>query len=285
MINNQFTPEWKVWIWNNVVNGVSRESLFNVLLNNGFSYNLIKSELDIEPTNSLVWQRQYSQEALNLPYDIEIIPFHKNLSDNPNIYKIETNFIEMYHFPEFLSFETCDKLIEWTDKDLSTKKNKSLISYINKKDPIYDEVNIRLHTLINFDYSTGEDFFVQKYPEGHEEKEHFDYFPISDKSSKKQLDERGQRTWTMIVYLNDVNDGGETSFNSIDKEFKPAKGDVVIWKNVYHDGNENPYTKHVEKPTVIQDKYVLTKYFRAGISNIEPQTENEITIIEIPTID
>jgi prolyl 4-hydroxylase len=285
MINNQFTPEWKVWIWANVVNGVSRESLFNVLLNNGFSYNLIKGELEIEPTNSLIWQRQYSQEALNLPYDIEIIPYHKNLSDNPNIYKIETNFIEMYHFPEFLSFETCDKLIEWTDKDLSTKKNKSFISYINKKDPIYDEVNIRLHTLINFDYSTGEDFFVQKYPEGHAEKEHFDYFPISDKNSKKQLDERGQRTWTIAVYLNDVNEGGETSFNSIDKEFKPAKGDVVIWKNVYHNGNENPYTKHIENPVISGDKYVLTKYFRAGIVTDEPKTENEITIIEIPTIE
>jgi prolyl 4-hydroxylase len=285
MINNQLTPEWKVWIWSNIVNGVSRESVFNVLLNNGFNYNLIKRELEIEPTNSMIWQRQYSQESLNLPYEVELYPYHKNLCDNSNIYKIETNFIEMYHFPEFLSFENCDKLIEWADKDLSLKKNKSLVSYINKKDPIYDEVNSRLHILMNFDYSTGEDFFVQKYPEGYEEKEHFDYFPISDKNSKKQLDERGQRTWTMIVYLNDVNDGGETSFKSIDKDFKPAKGDVVIWKNVYHDGNENPYTKHIEKPTIDGDKYILTKYFRAGIPTAQPQTENEITIIEIPTID
>ncbi len=47
MINRIFTPEWKLWIWSNIVNGYDRESIFNVLLNNGFDYNLIKRELEI----------------------------------------------------------------------------------------------------------------------------------------------------------------------------------------------------------------------------------------------
>ena len=53
MVITTFTPEWKLWIWSNIVNGYDKESIFNVLLNNGFDYNLIKRELEIEPTNTL----------------------------------------------------------------------------------------------------------------------------------------------------------------------------------------------------------------------------------------
>ncbi len=45
MINRTLSPEWKLWIWSNIVNGYDKESIFNVLLNNGFEYNLIKKEL------------------------------------------------------------------------------------------------------------------------------------------------------------------------------------------------------------------------------------------------
>jgi len=66
MINRTFSPEWKLWIWSNIVNGYDKESIFNVLLNNGFDYSLIRRELEIEPTNALIWQRQYTQENLNV---------------------------------------------------------------------------------------------------------------------------------------------------------------------------------------------------------------------------
>jgi len=118
MINRTFSPEWKLWIWSNIVNGYDKESIFNVLLNNGFDYSLIRRELEIEPTNALIWQRQYTQENLNQPYEVELYPYNKSMCDNPRAYRIENNLVEIYHFPDLLTLTECDELISLTDKKL-----------------------------------------------------------------------------------------------------------------------------------------------------------------------
>ena len=69
----------------------------------------------------------------------------------------------------------------------------------------------------------------------------------------------------MVIFLNNVQEGGELSFKNIDKQFRAVKGDAVIWKNTYHNGKENPYTKHVHLPVIDGEKTTLTKYFRDGV--------------------
>jgi len=259
MINRIFTPEWKLWIWSNIVNGYDRESIFNVLLNNGFDYNLIKRELEIEPTNALIWQRQYSQENLNQPYEVELYPFNKSLCDNPRAYRVENNLVEIYHYPELLTLIECDDLISITDKKLnSQKKSKDLqspmIHKLDKKSEIYKTVNERINSVIGIRDSFGEDVFIQKITPEFNYEEKYDFLLPNQISEDKLFTNMGNRLWSVQISLNNITEGGHLTFNSIERSVKPVKGDGVIWKNLYHDFQLNPYTKHTHFKTTELDE-------------------------------
>ena len=288
MINRTFSPEWKLWIWSNVVSGYDKESIFNVLLNNGFEYNLIKRELEIEPTNALIWQRQYSQENLNQPYEVELYPFNKSLCDNPRAYRIENNLVEIYHFPELLTLSECDELIAVTNKKLnSLKKSKNvtpLVHKLDKESELYKTINDRLNSVVGLMDSFGEDIFIQKITPEFEYEEKYDFLTPPQLVDDQLFKTMGQRMWSVQISLNNITEGGHLTFHSIDRSVKPVKGEAVIWKNLYHDSQPNPYTKHVHFKTEEGDKYVLFKYYRqADGSQVvkEGQQEIEIQLDEI----
>lgn len=288
MINRTFSPEWKLWIWSNVVSGYDKESIFNVLLNNGFEYNLIKRELEIEPTNALIWQRQYSQENLNQPYEVELYPFNKSLCDNPRAYRIENNLVEIYHFPELLTLSECDELIAVTNKKLnSLKKSKNvtpLVHKLDKESELYKTINDRLNSVVGLMDSFGEDIFIQKITPEFEYEEKYDFLTPPQLAHDQLFKTMGQRMWSVQISLNNITEGGHLTFHSIDRSVKPVKGEAVIWKNLYHDSQPNPYTKHVHFKTEEGDKYVLFKYYRqADGSQVvkEGQQEIEIQLDEI----
>ena len=45
-----FSPEWKSWIQTNIDNGHDKDHLFNILIDEDFSYDAIKQEMQHEPT-------------------------------------------------------------------------------------------------------------------------------------------------------------------------------------------------------------------------------------------
>ncbi len=66
----------------------------------------------------------------------------------------------------------------------------------------------------------------------------------------------------VMVYLNDVEAGGETRFFAIDHAFGPVKGTAVIWNNLHADGTVNPDTLHAGMPVLAGHKIIITKWFR-----------------------
>jgi prolyl 4-hydroxylase len=278
MIIKEFSPEWKLWIWSNIVNGYDKESIFNVLLNYGFDYQLIKNELNIEPTNTLIWQRQYTQENLNQAHEISLIPLNKSICDNPRSYRIENNFVEIYHYPELLTLEDCDELISVTNKKLN-KKQKDNIHKLDVKSDLYKKINIKLNRTLGMSEELGEDLFIQKVTPDFEYGERYDFSLPNQEDSLYET--KGHRAWSIQITLNNITDGGHLTFPSIDRSIKPVKGDGIIWKNIYDTGAPNPYTKHTFLKTNEADKYVLFKYYRQSINlkaTIEKDGVQEIEI-------
>ena len=73
------------------------------------------------------------------------------------------------------------------------------------------------------------------------------------------------RTMAWMVYLNDVEEGGETEFLYQKKKFKPQKGDVLIWPGGFthlHRGN----------PPISGDKYIATGWYQGSIGLTQVQT-------------
>jgi prolyl 4-hydroxylase len=101
----------------------------------------------------------------------------------------------------------------------------------------------------------------QFYGVAQEFKPHTDYFePYElERNSTPTL---GQRTWTFMVYLNDVEAGGETAFVNVGLTIPPKAGTAVLWNNLRADGTPNYDTLHQGTPVRAGHKAIITKWFR-----------------------
>jgi hypothetical protein len=61
------------------------------------------------------------------------------------------------------------------------------------------------------------------------------------------------RAFVFSIYLNDVEEGGETEFLYFSKRVKPKKGRIVIWPAAF------PYV-HRGNPPLSGEKYILTSW-------------------------
>jgi prolyl 4-hydroxylase len=46
----------------------------------------------------------------------------------------------------------------------------------------------------------------------------------------------GQRIWSIMVYLNEVEEGGGTAFPELEIEVIPERGKLLAWNNVTEQG-------------------------------------------------
>lgn len=123
-------------------------------------------------------------------------------------------------------------------------------------------IEAMLTTLSGIDPAYGEPLQGQRYAEGQEFKPHTDYFAPGGRDYQKFCTLSGNRTWTFMIYLNDVAAGGATRFKLIDKTFQPEAGKLLCWNNRLADGGVNAATLHHGMKVRKGVKYVITKWYR-----------------------
>ena len=101
-------------------------------------------------------------------------------------------------------------------------------------------------------YAPGETFAV-----------HFDYLDPTEPAYARELANRGQRTDTFLIYLNDDFSGGETHFPRIDISHKGATGDAILFSNVDAGGQPDEDTMHTGLPPTSGEKWLFSQWIRA----------------------
>jgi prolyl 4-hydroxylase len=129
-------------------------------------------------------------------------------------------------------------------------------------DPVVRETEACIATLTGLDGLYGEPLQGQRYAVGQEFKGHTDYFEPGGLDFDRYCGVAGNRTWTVMVYLNEPEAGGATRFKAIDKIIQPETGKLVCWNNRRPDGTLNPATLHQGMKVRSGVKYVITKWFR-----------------------
>jgi predicted 2-oxoglutarate/Fe(II)-dependent dioxygenase YbiX len=79
----------------------------------------------------------------------------------------------------------------------------------------------------------------------------------------EEIEARGQRVATFLIYLNDEYEGGETEFVEVGYKFKGRKGDALLFINVDRDGAADPMSLHAGQPTTRGEKWVLSQWIRS----------------------
>ncbi len=92
--------------------------------------------------------------------------------------------------------------------------------------------------------------------------EHFDYLNPAEPAYATEIAVRGQRTDTVLFYLNDDFSGGETSFPRIGLSHVGAKGDALLFKNVDAAGAPDRDTMHAGMPPTSGEKWLFSQWIR-----------------------
>lgn len=129
-------------------------------------------------------------------------------------------------------------------------------------DPCVIETERRIAMLTGLSGDHGEPIQGQRYAVGQEFKQHTDYFEPKGLDYHRYCALSGNRTWTVMVYLNTPEAGGATRFKVVDKTIQPEPGKMVAWSNRRADGSPNPATLHQAMKVRAGAKYVITKWYR-----------------------
>lgn len=195
-----------------------------------------------------------------------------NLARREGLQRVPHQKIELYQARNFLTREHCKELIDLIDKDRrpSTIADPNGDEYFRtsetcdlaRSDPIIQKLDGLLQDLNGIDPALGEPVQGQRYDVGQEFKAHTDYFTPGTADFERFCSESGQRTWTFMIYLNEVEAGGATRFKVVGKTFQPEVGKLVCWNNKRPNGELNPNTLHHGMKVRKGMKYVITKWYR-----------------------
>lgn len=120
----------------------------------------------------------------------------------------------------------------------------------------------RIDSTFSLPSINGEPLQGQKYEIGQFFKPHHDFMHRNQHYYDRQLVFGGQRTWTVMIYLNAPAQGGETYFPKLDITITPQSGKLIAWNNLKSCGNPNYDTLHEGKPVIEGTKYILTRWYR-----------------------
>ncbi|UPT62809.1 MAG: 2OG-Fe(II) oxygenase [Hyphomonadaceae bacterium JAD_PAG50586_4] len=106
---------------------------------------------------------------------------------------------------------------------------------------------------------------VLRYEPGQEYKPHYDFIRPWEPEAlgyAAELAEMGQRAVTVLIYLNDDYEGGETVFPRLNLAFKGKAGDALIFWNVSRAGELERDSLHAGAPVTAGEKWVLSQWVR-----------------------
>ncbi|WP_415896787.1 prolyl hydroxylase family protein [Neptuniibacter sp. QD72_48] len=257
--------EWQNWIYENRSKNCDPEKMIEVLCDEGFPKRQV--------TEAVIY-------ALNGgSYHPPYIPRARYEGDDD---------IEIYSVKDFLNADECLQLIELmrnyqrpstTTNDIEKYKNhrtshSSDLALLNS--PFVQEIDRRISKMLDISPAFSEGIQGQWYNVGEEFREHTDYFEQDCNEFEQYARNTGQRTWTFMIYLNTVQEGGGTNFPKLNHCFTPEQGKAIIWNNLTPEGFPNPSTVHHGMPVIKGYKAIITKWFRTrGTGNIQYRLKHE----------
>ncbi|MBX7501591.1 2OG-Fe(II) oxygenase [Qipengyuania sp. YG27] len=173
-----------------------------------------------------------------------------------------------------LSAQQCRKLIAIIDSRIqpsvlfsersSPRGRTSSTHFFSEEMPETRALADRIAAMTGIDRVHAEPLQGQRYFVGEEYRHHRDHFRLDRPHWQVERNRGGQRSWTAMVYLNEVGEGGETEFPELDLRIVPEPGMLVLWDNMDRKGQPNRATRHAALPVLAGEKYVVTQWYRQG---------------------
>ncbi|KAK2408760.1 putative prolyl 4-hydroxylase [Trifolium repens] len=166
-----------------------------------------------------------------------------------------------------------------TGKSVNSSVRTSSGTFIERgHDKIVRNIEKRIAEFTFIPVENGEEVNILHYEVGQMYVPHTDYFDDEFNTAHG-----GQRIATMLMYLSDVEEGGETVFPAAKGNFssvpwwnelsdcgkkglsiKPKRGDALLFWSMKPDGTLDPSSLHGGCPVIKGDKWSCTKWMRVN---------------------
>lgn len=276
---------WRSWIQNNRARGCTEVSLLDAMVKAGIAEPRARQWLAMVPAAtfsleawnaSMVSQAQahepYRYGTSRLPPGNAIRLVDRTVRIAMRMQQPDVALIE-----NFLTPDECDAMIALGRSRLkgatvvdpgtgefvinSARRSESAM-FQRGETPVIQAIERRIAALVNWPVDNGEGLQVLHYTPGGEYRPHFDYFPADKAGGAAQLRVGGQRIATLIMYLNDVAEGGATIFPELGLDIAPRKGSAVWFSYCNEAGQLDAKTLHGGAPVIAGEKWIATKWLR-----------------------
>jgi len=275
----RLSATWQDWLTTNVMRGCVDADMTKVMVENGFDAVFVDHAIGIVRSMSERVKGEvgalgtdYKAEPIRLPAGSKFRAHDRDVQivftlTNPNVAVIDG----------LLSEAECDKLIQLTGGRMKSsevvdrKSGGSYQSNVRKSEgchfnrgenAVVQRVEQRIASLTGIAVDCGEPLQMLHYGVGGEYLAHQDFFDPADPGSEVLTRVGGQRIATMIVYLNSVPEGGDTTFPELELAVKPKKGSAVYFEYLNAAGQLDARCLHAGTPVARGDKWIATKWLR-----------------------
>jgi prolyl 4-hydroxylase len=178
---------------------------------------------------------------------------------------------------DVLSADECDLLIELARPRLTPStvvdpatgadtvaahRNSEGMFFRLEETAFISKLDRRISQLMNSPVQHGEGLQVLHYGPGTQSTPHFDFLIPSNPANEQSLARSGQRVSSLVVYLNDVPEGGETIFPEMALSVCARKGHAVYFEYCNGGNQLDHLTLHAGAPVIAGDKWAVTKWMR-----------------------
>ena len=187
------------------------------------------------------------------------LPAERRLSDQPQVgsfsglfSRAECDFLIARARPRLAPAVVIDPLTGRQQRN-PVRTSDGMSFTLPLESPAVHALNRRIAAATGTGPGQGESLQVLRYRPGEEYKPHFDAV----------AGDPNPRILTVLVYLNEDFEGGETAFVRTGLRFKGQTGDALLFRNVTPDDRADPMAQHAGLPVTAGAKYLASRWIRA----------------------
>lgn len=276
---NRVPPQWQDWIVDNLTRGCREVDMIGVMVENGFDPTFAGAAIAVvrdfqgrPGVAAAAAGSGYACDPIRLGLESQLqtgdrlVDVGFMMSD-PNVALLEN----------LLSADECEELIERSRGKLKRSEvvNRSTgdfeVNDVRTSEGTYfargesetiSRVERRIAEITGVPVENGEPLQILHYGVGGEYLPHHDFFEPSDPGSAVHTRTGGQRIATLVLYLNTVEEGGETGFPELNVQVKARQGAAVYFEYLNAAGALDTRCLHAGSPVRRGEKWIATKWLR-----------------------
>ena len=148
----------------------------------------------------------------------------------------------------------------------SNRNNSAAQLDLERIDAFSAFVRASIASLANVSIGGLETSQILHYRVGEQFAEHCDFLDPGNPGHARDVAMHGQRALTVLIYLNDDYEGGETAFPALGRGFKGRKGDAIVFWNLTPDGAPDYRTAHIGTAPTRGEKWLFSQWIRIPLA-------------------